>query len=136
MDDFECQMDNKCWYPTARHATNKTKQCMKAYFLQDGSKIGFREEYHPNMKYQNYISNGRVCKSMFAVPSLNDPRQGVCASYSKNQGSSCPVFTENNNVNGCKYSFNQESAFILLNCDCTLMGSNYGRCPLASIKTF
>lgn len=41
---------------------------MTAYFLQDGSKIGFVEEFNENMKYQNYMSNGKVCKSMFAVP--------------------------------------------------------------------
>jgi hypothetical protein len=41
MDDFECEMDLKCWYPTAIHSINGTKQCMKAYGLKDGSKIGF-----------------------------------------------------------------------------------------------
>ena len=55
---------------------------MTAYFLQDGSKIGFIEEFNENMKYQNYISNGRVCKSMFAVPTQKNSREGVCASYS------------------------------------------------------
>lgn len=41
MDDFECEMDLKCWYPSAIHSINGTKQCMKAYGLKDGSKIGF-----------------------------------------------------------------------------------------------
>jgi hypothetical protein len=68
MDDFECEMGLKCWYPTSVHAINGTKQCMKAYGLPDGTKIGYNEEYHADMKYENYLSNGRVCKSMFAVP--------------------------------------------------------------------
>lgn len=83
MDDFECEMDQKCWYPTAVHAINNTKQCMKAFGLKDGAKIGFVQEYHEDMKYLNYISNGRVCKSMFAVPSSDNNKVGVCSSFSQ-----------------------------------------------------
>jgi hypothetical protein len=69
MDDFECEMHLKCWYPTLVHSINNTKQCMKAYGLKDGSEIGYFEEYHSDFKYLNFFTNGRVCRSMFAVPS-------------------------------------------------------------------
>jgi hypothetical protein len=133
MDDFECEMNLKCWYPTAVHSINGTKQCMKAYGLKDGSKIGYVEEYHEDMKFLNYYSNGRVCKSMFAVPSEDGKNIGVCSSFGLDQGLTCPVFkTNSNNLNRCKYTFKHEGASIIVPCDCSFMGGNNGRCPIAS----
>ena len=89
------------------------------------------------MKYLNYLSNGRVCSSMFAVPSKDDSNVAVCASFGNDQGSKCPVFKDNSrSLNKCKYTFNQEFASMTVPCDCSFMGGNQGRCPIPSNKTF
>ncbi len=36
----------------------------------------------------------------------------------------------------CRYVFNQEKTILSMPCDCTLMGGNFGRCPLANSTTF
>jgi hypothetical protein len=41
VDDGDCEIHLKCWYPTANHVANQTRQCMTAYGLQDGAKFGF-----------------------------------------------------------------------------------------------
>lgn len=50
-DDYDCEMDYKCWYPSATHVRNKTMQCMKAYALEDGASIGYVNKYHPNIEH-------------------------------------------------------------------------------------
>lgn len=54
-------MTSKCWFPTSAHVLNKTKQCMGAYALSEGSTIGYSEYYDSAMKHQNYLNNGKVC---------------------------------------------------------------------------
>ena len=39
-------------------------------------------------------------------------------------------------MNSCKYSFNKESAILIVPCDCSLMGGNNGRCQIANQKTY
>ena len=136
MDDFECEMSLKCWYKNDRAVANRTKTCMPAYGLPDGAKFGFFEEYHKEVKFLNYLNNGKLCKSMFAVPLVNNSRIAICASYHVNNSQPCSVLNNKNQTNMCRYLFNQEKTILSMPCDCTLMGGNLGRCPLANATTF
>eukprot|EP00347_Sterkiella_histriomuscorum_P016797 403351817 len=135
-DDFDCEMDYKCWYPSEIHSKNKTKQCMTAYGLKDGASIGYKQVFNENLRHQNYLANGQVCQSMFAVPT--GTFSGVCASYSSSNSQSCTPFSTTNSktsLNTCKYSYNQNSVSETVPCDCTMMGSNNGYCTWASKET-
>jgi hypothetical protein len=107
MDDHECKMASKCWYPQSQHVVNGTMQCMKAYGLSDGSSIGYKELFHKNMKHDNFLSNGRVCASMFAVPTGTN--EGRCSSFSSSDSRDCTPFYERNGINynnKCTYNYN------------------------------
>ncbi|CDW72072.1 UNKNOWN [Stylonychia lemnae] len=134
--DFDCEMNYKCWYPSETHSKNKTKTCMTAYSLADGASIGYRQIHNENLKHQNFLENGKVCKSMFAVPT--GTYSGKCASYNSADSNACsPFVTQTNKVSlsTCKYNYNQNSATETVKCDCSMKGSNLGMCTWASKET-
>ncbi|TNV80770.1 hypothetical protein FGO68_gene7416 [Halteria grandinella] len=135
-DEFECQFGLKCWYPTAQHVSSLSRVCMKAYSLPDGAEIGYKSnDYFPDLQYLNMFRNGQLCQSLFAIPSSDNPKLGLCASF-RDFNHTCDPFNSKNQLNYCKYTFNQESASLTLPCDCTLMGDSNGRCPLPVNSTF
>ena len=107
-DDYECEMDQKCWYPSALHSRNQTKMCMKAFGLSDGEEIGYIEEYHSDLKHKNFMLNGKVCESMFAVPV--DTYRGKCASFRSEDSADCKPYGISNlkkvTLNKCNYVYN------------------------------
>ncbi len=48
---MDCEMDGKCWFPTANHVVNRTMQCMKAYALEDGKSIGYLNTFNPDLEH-------------------------------------------------------------------------------------
>ena len=85
---------------------------MKAYALTEGAKFGYRQVFNANLKHQNYLANGKVCKSMLAVPVSN--YTAVCASfnYSTTDGQpTCTPFQLNKKnitvVSQCTMEYNQ-----------------------------
>ena len=80
---------------------------MAAYGLPDGTNIGYKQVFNENLRHQNYMANGIVCASMFAVPT--GTFSAKCASYDSSNSKSCSPFSTSSSkitLNTCKYSYN------------------------------
>ena len=72
--DYECQLDNYCWYKTPQNAKDGKKQCMKMYTMDDYTEFGYvapsvhtGNDKKITYAFDDNIINGRYCKSAIAL---------------------------------------------------------------------
>ena len=68
-DDYECEANTLCWYPSRHDFYYGNKTCMMKYNLASNSTFGWAPKYYDTVK--DLLYNGQFCKSGIAMP-LND----------------------------------------------------------------